>query len=310
MKNHQQNKKRSSHPTYSDKKNSILWNKKGVFGGIMQSIGNFFQGIMHILPKPVLFLIFLFIILLLAQLLTYIFNIMGIYCTSGDIPVTIGFNPLKTAELIGEIPQAEDLGKEILDANALQQSVEVCAIVGTRSGLYTITYDNGTQENSTVPRNFYNGRSGCVTCTLATIDFHDITTPEKWCISDAHIKPENEKSTLAKWFCGARYFGRCEPPLHYYWQASSGKYVCEDQTCEGITAGDWWDNILEQNGARPLYPDAYGEAQDISHTKFVSIQCKEVHPKLTIFGVDIFNLEYWLILMLIAIMFWALKNFL
>jgi hypothetical protein len=310
MRTRQQNKKRSSHPTYSNKKNSILWNKKGVFGGIMQSIGNFFQGIMHVIPKPILFLIFLFIILLLAQLLTYIFNIFGVYCTSGDIPVTIGFNPLKTAELIGEIPQAEDLGKEILDPDAIQDTVESCEWEIT-SGTYTITYDNGTTENSSIPRHLYNGRTGCVTCTLATIDFHGaITIPEKWCISDAHIKPENERGTLAKWFCGARYFGRCEPPLHYYWQASTGNYVCEDQSCTGITAGDWWNNILEQNGARPLYTDAYGEAQDTSHQKFVSIQCKDVHPKLTVYGIDIFNLEYWLIIMCIAIMFWALKNFL
>jgi len=308
MKKRQEKTKRSNKPAYSNKNSSVFLNKKGVFGGIMQSIGNFFQGIMHVLPKPVLFLIFLFIILLLAQLLTYIFNIIGIYCTSGDMPVSIGFNPLKTAELIGEIPQAEDLGKEILDPNALQTGVEYCS--WQPHGLYTIIYDNGTEVNSTVPRWLYNGRGGCVDCTLAKIDTYDLTTPEKWCISDAHIKPENERGTLAKWFCGAKNFGRCEPPMHYYWQSSTGNYVCEDQTCTGITAGNYWDNTLQQNGAKPLYLDGYGEGQNTNPQAFVSIQCKDVHPKLTIYGIEIFNLNYWLILMAITIMFWALKNFL
>jgi hypothetical protein len=290
-------------------KNRLMNNKKGVFGGIMQSIGNFFQGLMHILPKPILFLIFIFIIILLAQLLTFIFNIFGVYCTSGDIPVTIGFNPLKTAELIGEIPQAEDAGKEILSPNDLQSGVENC-VVNTGNSQYTITYDNGTSTNSSVSRNFYNGRGGCVDCTLATIDFQGLSTPEQWCINDAHIKPENERGTLAKWFCGAKYMGRCEPPLHYYWQSSTGKYLCEDQTCTGITAGNYWDNTLQQNGAKPLYADAYGEAKDTRHTAFTSIQCKDIRPKLTVYGLDIFNLQYWMIGILIAIMIWALKTWL
>lgn len=307
MKKRQQTTKRSNKPSYLH--NSLFPNKKGVFGGIMQSIGNFFQGIMHVIPKPLLFLIFLFIIILLAQLLTFIFNIIGIYCTSGDIPVTIGFNPLKTAELIGEIPQAEDLGKEILDPNAIQSiTVEYCT--WKTNGLYTIIYDNGTETNSSVDRWLYNGRGGCVDCTLAKIDTHDLSTPEKWCITDAHIKPENERGTLAKWFCGAKNFGRCEPPMHYYWQSTTGNYVCEDQSCVGITAGIYWDNILQQNGATALYTNALGETIDTSHKSLVSIQCKDVRPKLTIYGIDIFNFEYWIILMLIGIMFWALKNFL
>ena len=297
------------HHQKTRKKGSKFLNKKGVFGGVLQSVGNFFQGLMHIIPRPLIFLIFIFIIVLIAQLLTYIFNIFGIYCTSGDIPMTIGFNPLKTAELIGDIPQASDLGKEEVDPNALQHGVENC--VWQPTGTYTLTYDDGTEENSSTPRWFYNGRGGCVDCTLVTVYvWRGIGTPEKWCINDAHTKPYNEKGTLAKWFCGAKYYGRCEPPLHYYWQATTGQYVCDDPTCTGITVGENWNNILEQNGATPLYADAYGEAKDISHEAFVSVQCKDVRPKLTLYGLDVFNFQYWLIIMLIAIMFWALKTFL
>jgi hypothetical protein len=308
MKIHQHTTKRSNQPIYSTKKGSLFWNKKGLFGEVMGSIGNFFQGILHIIPRPLIFLIFLFIILLLAQLLTYVFNIIGVYCTSGDIPMTIGFNPLKTAELIGQIPRAQDLGKEIINPNDMQGGIENCAW-NVISGTYTLKYDNGTIENSSMSRWFYNGKGGCVDCTLVTVDTHGITQPEQWCITDAHRKPYNQKSTLAKWFCGGNY-GRCEPPEHYYWQASSGQYICEDLTCTGITAGDQWDSILKEAGATPLYENAYGETQDVSHTAFVSIQCKDVRPKLTLYGIDIFNLEYWLILMLIAVMLWVLKEFL
>jgi hypothetical protein len=312
MTKNQQRTKRSSKPRYSDKNKYFLKNKKGQLGlgSIMQSIGNFFQGLMHLIPKPALFLIFIFIIVLLAQLLTYIFNIFGVYCTSGDIPVTIGFNPLQTAELIGEQPRAEDLGKEILEPNDLQESVIECTTQATGTGEYTLIYSNGTRVNSSVVRWFYHD-GGCTLCDVSVkVDFHDRLANEQWCITDGHTKPEAQKNTLEKWFCGNKMFGRCEPPPHYYWDAQTGKYLCEDQTCAGITAGNYWDDTLAKHGAKPLYPDAYGEGISTSYDKAVSIQCHDVRPKLTLFGIDIFYFQYWIIGMLIIIMIWALKTWL
>jgi hypothetical protein len=304
------------------RKSSKFLNKKGIAGSIMQSIGNFFQGIMHIIPKPLIFLIFLAILLLLGQLLTYIFNIFGVYCTSGGIPMTIGFNPLYTAELIGDIPDSSTVGLNDVPLNKvlfLNTNKGTDCSVRIPSG--TMTFPNGTTRNFTTPMWFYDG-AYCTDCLIVKITdypstgfFADPETkPEAgMCYGNVWKKPDTEKSWWKKWTCGdTSGSAECEPPEHYYYNYQSNTYTCDETEtqCTQTTVGQKWDETLKSKGATPLYADAYGETRDISHTKMLSIQCKDLRPKLTLFGIDIFNLTYWLILMLLGIMFWALKTWL
>jgi len=301
------------------KNGSKFLNKKGLAGSIMQSIGNFFQGIMHILPKPLLFLILLAIILLLAQLLSFIFNIFGIYCTSGDIPMTIGFNPLYTAELIGEIPDASTIGLNDVPLNKIlfvnEKKGTSCSIYLT-SGI--MTFPNGSTTNFTNGW-FYDG-TYCTECLVVKITNstgqsiiqQDINPEDGMCFGNVWKLPDEEKGTWKRWNCGSDAGSQCEPPEHYYYNYQTNSYICDslDMNCNQMTIGQKWDDTLKSKGATPLYGDTYGEIRDVSHKKLLSIQCKDLRPKLTLYGIDIFNLTYWLYLLLLGIMFWALKTWL
>jgi hypothetical protein len=301
------------------KKNyALLKNKKGLLGDIWSSIGNFFQGITHILPKPILFAIFLFIILLIGVLLTFIFNFVGIYCTSAEVPVSIGFNPLATASLIGDIPDEATAGTNDI---AMDKILFVSSSKGTSCSVKlnggTINLPNGNKTNITSPRWFYTGIK-CSECLIVKIDN---PTGQSWL--QANIDPETgicygnaykiiQKSAWEKLNCNENAGGSyCQPPIGYYYDYQTNTYKCDDNTCKLQTIGQKWDNKLKDKGANPLYPeDLYGTSNTLRYDKMISIQCFDMRPRLALFGkLNIFDYKIWIFITIIAIMIWALINF-
>jgi hypothetical protein len=286
----------------------LFSNKKGLLGDVGTAIGNIIGTIFHTIPKPLLFLIFLAILLLLGQLLTYVFNIAGIYCNSADVPVKTGFNLLTTVELIGAVPDKNEIGK---DDVALNTVLGLNNEKGTDCSIYltsgTITYTNGTTQNFT-NRWFYDG-TYCSQCTeIKILDYTgrsfmqmNVKPEDGICLGDAYRLPDSSKGWWKQWNC------KCEPPIHYKYSYQTNTYQCIDANgCTQITIGQKWDDTLKSKGATVLYGDL-NENTNPQYTGMIGITCRDLHPRLAIWHIDIFDFRLWVVLMLLTILFWAFK---
>ena len=283
----------------------IVKNKKGVISitGIISGAGQLLGNLFEVMPKPVKFLFFLLIILILGGVIHFGLQVFGVYCDSGNNPVYLGANIFSNIGLMDEIPNPEIIGLEAISTGSLQKGVEECSVCYDAG---TIIYEDGSTEGFTKKRCFYNGRGGCVLCELAVIDpdRFQLTQATKWCIGDAIRKDREDMSIMQKWTCGAEWFGRCEPPEHYYYDYNADLYVCGDETCSGITAGQIWDEKLQSKGAKPIYPE--GQIAGKGYKKFIGITCYDLKPVVSLYGIPIFDYKIWVFLTLIGVIFWII----
>lgn len=282
---------------------SLLKNKRGAISGLISSIGDIIKTAFDTIPRPIKFILFLLLLLVAGTLIQSSLHLFGVFCDSADHPVNIGLNIFNNIDLISEIPSTEFIGVEAIGTANLQRGVEECSQY-YESG--TIIYDDGTKENFT-ERWFYNGRA-CTTCEIITVDPEGFTLTgnQKLCLGDALRQSNEDKSLLDKWFCGKKWFGRCEPPEHYYYDSAINLYMCEDETCEGITMGMVWDDKLQEQGATYLYPE--GTFTKTSYDKFVSITCSDIKPNITVYSIPIFDYRMWILLTLVIILIWVLTK--
>jgi hypothetical protein len=290
-------------------------NKKGVLGSVGTAIGNLISTIFHTLPKPILFIIFLAILLLIGQLLTYIFNFAGIYCNSADVPVSVGFNLLTTTELIGVVPDATEINT---DDVPLTKIIGVSGEKGTSCSVYLTsgyyTLENGTTTNFT-NQWFYDG-TYCTNCIVAKIYnssgnnkiiYPNVVLEDGLCLGNVYRMPDNEKGWWKKWGCNSDGTSSCEPPIHYRYDYITNTYVCEDfNGCSQITVGQKWDDTLKSKGAQVLYGDL-NETIKPEYTGMIGIKCVDMRPRLSIWHIDIFDYRLWIVLMLIMILIWAFR---
>jgi len=281
----------------------LIRNKKGVIslGGIVSGAGSLIQSFFEVLPKPIKFVIFLILILLLGSIINFSLQIFGVFCDSADNPVFIGANVFSNAGLLDEIPDPETIGLEAIKPSSTQRTTLRC---GFCTDDIKIRYvESGVIENITQDTCFYPDM-GCIECLGDLVNFANeiniLGSADEWCMGDARRKDRDEMSLMSKWFCGAKWFGRCEPPEHYYYDSAINQYVCEDETCMGITAGDIWDSKLLGKGASYLYPE--GQREGVSYEKFAGITCKDLKPNITVYGIPIFDYRIWLFLMVCVIL--------
>lgn len=277
----------------------LIKNKKGLVSGLLDNIGNLIQGIVQIMPKPILLLIFLFLIVSLSYVLSIIFNSFGIYCNSANEPVKLNTNILTSISLIGQIPDPADINKADIDIEN-DPAVQLCSRkIGTG---YYLKEDN-TQTNFT-NRWFYIG-TYCTQCNKITLYDNGVNQGE-WCEGDASRTPEENRGILQKALCGTT---ACEPPKDYYYSQSQNKYVCSNtNTCTGATIAQKWDELLASKEAGMLYPNVPTGTRNPSAEYAIGITCKELKPRLGIWGIDLFRFEYILIIIILGVLFWVLFN--
>jgi len=295
--------------TETKQKLILLKNKKGVIniGGMVSGAGSLLRSFFEILPKPIKFLLYLLLLLLIGAFLQASLQVFGIYCDSANNPVHLGLNVFSNIGLMDEVPPPELIGKEVIDTANLQRGVAECTIC-FEAGEVTIIHEEFTELTTT--RTCFYKDAGCVTCA-ETIDldptgFTLTGNLKNYCLGDAFRKEQEDKSLLSKWLCGAEYFGRCEPPEHYYYDSAVDLYVCADETCAGITAGQIWDEKLINKGATYLYPE--GTTTGTSYTKFIGVTCQDIKPVVGIYGIPIFDYKLWIFLMLIFLLFFIFKH--
>jgi len=298
------------------KKNKIIKNKKGALSGIISSIGNLIQSIFRTLPKPILFILFLTILLLLGQLIPTIFQAFGIFCNSAEQPVNTGLNPFSNIALMMDKPDPDTLNQEVIKLNKvlfLSYNKHTDCSIRLDSG--TIIFPDGTKINITEPTWFYDG-AYCTDCLEVTIENPPVglltgvskeALENGICYGDVYPTPEEEKGWYKRQACSHKGGEECEPPIGYYWDAELNLYICQDESCSEKTSGEDWDNKLTEKGATPIYPEK--EKTGTGYTSFISIKCRDLKPRLAIYNIEIFDYKIWLLIMLITIGIWALKNF-
>lgn len=296
----------------------LLKNKKG---SLLDSAGNTLNGIISIMPPQVKFLLFLFLLVLVSYLLTVLFNVFGVFCNSAQEPVQISPNVIANINLMANTPNFNEIGNEQIDPisipllSQVEDAVE-CANLETPPTSYIILepdtnsffvnlgFYQGQEINITQPTWFYGASaSACTICQrVRVLDKSGLASRYSACYGDVYRKPEADKTFTQKMFCG------CQPPEHYYFDSHAGAYKCIDETCDGITLGQKWDELLSSKGATLLYP-TMNEGRDKSSDGLLSISCSQLSPRLATFGIDLFSFPVWVFITLMMILFWAWKHF-
>jgi len=286
----------------------ILRNKKAQISGILSGIGDAIKTFFDTIPKPVKFLLFLFLILFIGSIAQNSLMVFGTFCDSGEHPVKIKNNIFNNIGLISDIPDPDLVGEEIvpIDEDAFSSLFKEASVCSRKIKYGTITFDDGNTEEITELTNFYNG-AYCTNCEEVIIeekrnngDTLDIV--RGLCYGDVY-RLEN-KSFFKKILCG---FSRCEPPKDYYYDSINDVYQCTSDECSGKTAGDWWDEKLNDLGAVYLYPE--GENNRVHFENFVGVTCQDLKPRIAVYGIPIFDYFMWLLILVISLLLWALMRF-
>lgn len=279
----------------------ILKNKKGV--AILDNIGQLIQGILQIVPKPILLILFLFVIVSVSYVLSILFNSFGIYCNSANEPVKLNANLLSGVSLITQIPDLEEIGREAVEGN-----VKSCRKQFNTQDAYFYIPSTNTTKNITTNLWYYEGTycSQCTTGILKKTNGQE-TINQEYCTDRAYPTPTENKTWWQKTVCSSEnsIFGSCEPPKGYYFDQNVGYYVCNSQDCTGKTIADKWDEKLAENGATLLYASTEDNLKAVNS---IGITCTELKPRLALWGVDLFRYEYIFLLIIIVILIWIWMN--
>jgi hypothetical protein len=293
------------------KKGTILGDFAGVISDVFQTF-----------PKPLLFIIFFVILLLIGGVIQFSLQIFGVFCDSAKHPVNIGFGT-DNFGLISDVPDQNLLGisgKTIQNWNMKIPVVPYVSItfpaaksVITRCSHRYLNAEvcySSTNCTNVSDQWFFDGQL-CANCTTATIYDYGATmggavldTSNK-CIGNATRINDSEKSFWQKTFCSdnPNLFQSCDIPVNYYYDSTLNILRCNSgSNCLNLTIGQQWDQLLEDNGAVYLYPnqssDNYGD-----YNNAVGIKCSDnLHPLITLFGIELFNYQLWILLFLCVIL--------
>jgi hypothetical protein len=300
-------------------------NKKGAIP-ILSSIGDAFSGvfeaiksILDIIPRPVKIILFFLIILLLGNLIIMTFRMIGFHCNSANLPMKVT-NLLDNSKLIQLTPDYDNInlyGDELDDPGILFSDVFTTCSMKINNPIIESNED-GTETQLIGDYWFYDGNP-CNKCP-EDIDYRiyrgdgegnkltEMNAGESYCYGDVY------RTNISWWvktfFCSWGFMDSyvCRVPEHHYYDSETNIYVCDDETCANITIGDRWDIVLKEAGAKPLYPLSINVSNDKTIERAIGISCVEMKPRLSVFGIDIFNYQYWVLGLVIAFMIWVAIN--
>lgn len=300
------------------------WNKKAQISGIFSGIGDIIKTAFDLIPRPVKFLMFLLLLLIIGQVIQYSLHLFGIFCNSANQPVQTHDGLFANMGLLGKIPDSRNFNlsgqnTEEIAYTTIAQEVTKCS----RNIRYaTIESPNGSTRNITSTAEWFYDGSTCTDCNKVFITEYDPSfsmvsvSTKQWC--EGFVFPLNHSKNLwQKLVC----WMACEPPTGYYYDDTSNIYVCIDEaTCkkESQTLGEEWDTLLLNNGATLLYPE--GNCQEIkdieTRTSFncegsevsTGVVCQDYQPKISVFSIPIFDFTIWILLTLVFLLYWIYAN--
>jgi hypothetical protein len=245
--------------------------------------------ILHSTPKPVLFLLFLFLMSVIGNFaLPSVLNMFGYECVSKQGTMTLY-----------QVPMDKIFQKSLSD---IKQDLR--ALVGlTDYQLPDDPFPNGDKSFLRVPAECFldvqiNGStftgysSACVNCTKSGV----IRYWGSICLSDGYYSPD----LITKYWLGtANFCYKCSPPDPYYYDH---EYCFSEENCffritDESLIGQIVDEDYEANYYYQQIVNLGGVEIPQDTNQFVNVQCEDVNkPQLYFFNIKIFDLQLWIYL--------------
>jgi len=254
-------------------------------------------------PTPLKFLIFLLFLLFFGTLISVMLHLTGIHCNSDKDVVKTEALDIKTNIIVWRETNnvLTEQGYKISEIHRWNKLAGVDCF-------YLLDDSSGEHEfckNSTDPNcEYYYRDSDCFNCT--SVDAGYIwdegsflpTNVGDVCDGTAY---KIEWDIFDRWIVCEKL---CQIPEHYVYNSSTGTYTCIDldycgsnATLESIPR---MDDLLHDSNAELIYPITQS---DRDYRSVVRIKCNNnFNPRLTFFGIDIFDYKIWLFLAVIWVL--------
>lgn len=277
-----------------------------IFDGIRWGIDFF----LNKAPKPLLYIIFLALILLFGSMIPFMLHIFGVHCDSNA-------EVLKTSPLM----ITKNFKIAIIDADELYNSSSYvpdepnfatscrkpsCFVDGEYYWESESECDNQTIIYPFLTTRLLSSRcSICQGGVNSTLIRGTGGNSQSFylCFGDAYPIPKEDMNWYQSWTCDE---DRCSPPVNYYYEYDTGTYDCSNLDVCGLNATETTyqiDEELASAGAELMYP--FENRKD--YRTFMYFKCdKQLKPQLTLYGIPLFDYKIWLILTVIGILLYIL----
>jgi hypothetical protein len=298
-------------------------NKKGT---ILGDIGQTISSVLDLIPRPIKLLFFLALILLIGSLIQYSIQIFGIFCDSSGTPVKIDFNIFVAVNMMGKSADLLSGGTRSLDFGEKLAQCSIKTDAGTLKDYSNLGLTETIVGNVPYERYYYL-TSPCVHCDggdyvleNATYQGQPIMPPNPTqtpsinnryfvCIGNAYAKNSSDLNWIEKIQCSKTAAEICKPPTHRYYNFNYNYYTCleNEPNCDESLLKEW-DSLLYDNNAESLYSPSNQTENVRDYEHAVGISCQKYKPTISVFGFPIFDYKIWLLLFIIIIIYWMLKN--
>jgi hypothetical protein len=270
-------------------------------------------------PKPLKIAIFLSLLVGAIVVIPFMLHIFGVHCNyDGDAVKTSPFSFLTNIKLAlidaNQVYNKSSYEPENIGLLGLPVSTDcvkhVCIVGDTVYYASDPECDNQTKRYIFLSKNYEWTR--CVVCDGDT-NYTSIQSSftlggenDYYCYGDATPIPDTDKSWFQNWVCNPEQ--RCVPPANYYFESDTGTYDCVDSVSCGQNDTEirpLIDQELAEVDAELLYPNI----DDKDYRSAFKFTCdRDNQPQMAFFGIPLFSLKLWLLLIVLGVMFIFLKN--
>lgn len=259
-------------------------------------------------PKPVLFLIFLLMMVVIGFLLSFIFHLVGYHCNSNMELVKVDSMKVLSNIDIAFISNPDHVVKGT--------GLTVCDVYPNKCGqehdcyYYAQQLPNGLYDycnitNASADCKYYLKEGVCHNCTEDEICFQSALALGficgEWhsiCTSNAFELQESQALSTATTLFAGRCDTSCAVPEYYMWDIDTGTFTCLDDAKCGENStfikNTELDEKLHKANAVAVYKTNINEND---YTQFLRLSCnRQLNPEVTAMGLPIFDYQLWLLL--------------
>jgi hypothetical protein len=286
-----------------------------IWDGIRWAIDFFFDKA----PRPVQYLVFLLMLLLVGNVIVGGLQLLGVHCNQKYQPVKTSVFDVTTNVFVF---YETTLGSMFSEPSVTFEDVHTYSGVVGDTCYFALYNDSGNLtvcDNPTTNascRYYYNFRPttdsnvdrGCSVCNHTNLGWVDddssifgVAHIGDVCIDDAYPP---EPFSMDWLYCAAL----CDIPENYRFSFDNGTYICTDLDYCGVNAtieSDYAFNTrLKRANAELMYPTI----EEKSYRRFVGITCNgDFTPRFAVFGIDVFDFKIWVLLTIIGLLVWGLR---
>lgn len=268
-----------------------------IIGDILNGIRSAIDWLVETIPKPVLFLFFIFFITLIGGAIIPIFmNLGGTFCIDN---LKYENNRLDIFENVKFMAQTLKLDDEELLPGQIEvednpYTFNTCVIQTEGAGAsleywYSGAYCTDCEEIEEGDAEYRSWNSG----------FIGNASNEGACKGDVYRIPDKDKTVGQRIFCESvddpSLVGLlCEPPAGFYYNFTLHRYDCIESWCENTTMMQ--AQKVELKESLTLSP--------LESRQLIGIKCDGNKARFAVAGVDLFNYKMWLLIFILILIIW------